>query len=64
VDPIRTAPDFLRFSGLPFLPLPLLRVPIEGVSTRYTVASGQLAEAKEIIVTGPKVDSVQAPAIC
>jgi DNA adenine methylase len=37
------------------------RFSIEPVSTRYTVAGGQWAEAKEIIVTGPAADSVQAP---
>jgi DNA adenine methylase len=37
------------------------RFPIEPVLTRYTVAGGQWAEAKEIIVTGPRADSVTPP---
>ncbi|HEY7238671.1 MAG TPA: DNA adenine methylase [Burkholderiales bacterium] len=37
------------------------RFAIEPVSTRYTVAGGQWAEAKEIIVTGPRRDSVPPP---
>jgi len=37
------------------------RFPIEPVSTRYTIAGGQWAEAKEIIVTGPRIDSVTPP---
>jgi hypothetical protein len=37
------------------------RFPIEPVLTRYTVAGGQWAEAKEIIVTGPRADSMMRP---